>query len=101
MADMKQSRTKGETLLSEREEPEYPYGLSISLDKDGMAKLGITALPEVGAKFSVAAKTFVRSTSAYDDDGDGKSMNLELQITEMELSPGDSKDAAETLFEGE
>ena len=101
MADMKQPKTKGETLLSERpDEPDYPYGLSISLDNDVMAKLGITSLPEVGAKFSFAAKSFVRSTSSFDDNGE-KSMNLELQITEMEIAPGESKNAAETLFEGE
>lgn len=69
----------------EADEPRYPYGLCISLGKDELEKLGITALPKVGSEMMVTAKAVVKSTSAYDTQGEGQDMRVELQITDMDL----------------
>ena len=43
----------------EADEPRYPYGLCISLGKDELEKLGITALPKVGTEMMIMAKCYV------------------------------------------
>lgn len=69
----------------EADEPRYPYGLCISLGKEELEKLGITALPKVGGEMMITAKAVVKSTSAYDTQGEGTDMRVELQITDMDL----------------
>lgn len=69
----------------EADEPRYPYGLCISLGKEELEKLGITALPKVGGEMMITAKAVVKSTSAYDTQGEGQDMRVELQITDMDL----------------
>lgn len=86
MINMKQS-PKSDTLLAEcctSDAPEYPYGLRLSLDTDSLSKLGITELPDVGAVLMLAARVEVVSVSQY-EHADGKSKDLGLQITDMEL----------------
>ena len=73
----------------EADEPRYPYGLCISLGKEELAKLGITALPKVGGEMMITAKAVVKSTSAYDTQGEGQDMRVELQITDMGLGQTD------------
>ena len=75
----------------ESDEPQYPYGLCISLGKEELEKLGITALPKVGGQMMITAKAFVKSTSAYDTQGQGQDMRVELQITDMDV--GQTEDA--------
>ena len=69
----------------ESDEPRYPYGLCISLGKDELEKLGITALPKVGGEMMITAKAVVKSISEYETQGEGKDMNMSLQITDMEI----------------
>lgn len=64
----------------------YPYGLSISLDDESLAKLGITSLPEVGKQMTLTARVEVCSTSQYADRKGEAEKSLSLQITAMELS---------------
>jgi hypothetical protein len=73
----------------ESDEPRYPYGLCISLGKEELAKLNITALPKVGGEMMITAKAIVKSTSAYDTQGEGQDMRVELQITDMGLGQTD------------
>ena len=75
----------------ESDEPRYPYGLCISLGKEELAKLNITALPKVGGEMMITAKAIVKSTSAYDTQGEGQDMRVELQITDMDI--GQTEDA--------
>lgn len=98
MINMKRS-SEGESSkeLAEYEEPEYPYGLCLHLGMDELEKLGITQLPEVGAQMMISAKAFVKSTSAYETQGDGKTMSVDLQITDMELG-AEKKDPASVMF---
>lgn len=86
MINMKQA-VKREEMPGEIEadEPRYPYGLCISLGKEELEKLGITALPKVGGEMMITAKAVVKSTSAYDTQGQGQDMRVELQITDMDI----------------
>lgn len=63
----------------EKDEPRYPYGLCISLEKEDMDKLGLSNLPKVGTEVSFMAKAVVKGTSAYETQG-GSDMRVELQI---------------------
>jgi hypothetical protein len=69
----------------EADEPRYPYGLCISLGKDELEKLGITALPKVGTEMTIMAKAYVKMTRAYETQGQGEDIGIELQITDMEI----------------
>lgn len=84
----------------EGDEPRYPYGLCLSLGKDELEKLGITALPKVGSEMMVTAKAYVKSTSAYETQGEGEKMSIELQITDMELGSNGAQrqDSAATML---
>lgn len=69
----------------EYEAPQYPYGLSIDLDDDALEKLGITALPKVGAEMMVTAKCVVKSVSSNQMQGGDAESRVCLQITDMEI----------------
>jgi hypothetical protein len=79
--------------------PKYPYGLQICLNDDGLQKLGIDKLPEVGGELIMTAKVIVTSArSSQQMDGD-KESGCDLQITDMALSaPVPSVDAAAVMF---
>jgi hypothetical protein len=102
MANMKQSgesyEAKAETMESDK--PEYPYGLCLHLGKDELTKLGMTELPDVGMQVMISAKAFVKSTSAYDTQDEGKSMNVSLQITDMEVMPGEKQAPESIMYPG-
>lgn len=86
MINMKQAAKREEMPGEiESDEPRYPYGLCISLGKEELEKLGITALPKVGGEMMITAKAVVKSTSAYDTQGQGQDMRVELQITDMDI----------------
>ena len=66
MTNMKMSK-KEATLLAEAspsDQPEYPYGLRISLDSAALDKLGMKKLPEVGAVVEITARAPWCSPSA-------------------------------------
>lgn len=99
MVDMKSKpEVEEKPGMVEADEPRYPYGLCLHLGKDELEKLGVTALPDVGAKMMVHANGYVKSTSAYDTQGDGKSMTVEIQLTELEVVPGEGKSSAEIMY---
>lgn len=87
--------------LAEGDRPRYPWGLSITLDKDALAKLDIgDDLPSVGESYVLVAKVDVVSVSSNQSEG-GSNRSVGLQITEMCLEDGDAKDAAAELYKGE
>lgn len=86
--------------LAEGDAPAYPYGLSINLDDDALTKLGIgDDLPESETEMVLVAKVEVTNVSSSDSAGGGKRRSISLQITEMCLEEGSSKDAADTLYD--
>lgn len=103
MVSMKTTATERKEMTepSEYKGPEYPYGLSISLNNDSLEKLGVEKLPQVGTELLVLAKVKVSSASASDSEY-GSSKNVSLQITEMcleSLSKDEEKLAAK-LYDG-
>jgi hypothetical protein len=101
MINMKQAPEREEKPGEvEMDEPKYPYGLCINLDKDQLDKLGITALPQVGATMMITAKAYVKSTSAYETQG-GKDMSIGLQITDMEIGAAKTQSDQASMLYGE
>lgn len=96
MINMKMSpkEAKEYTEPSASEAPEYPYGLSIDLSDESLAKLGITDLPKVGAEMVINARVVVTSTSSYETQGGEPDKRVCLQITDMELAGAPSGAAA-------
>lgn len=66
--------------------PAYPYGLCLYLDDKTLEKLGFTSMPDVGTKLQLTAIVEVTSNSQRQNQ-DGKTSNMDLQITDMELEP--------------
>lgn len=78
--------------------PKYPWGTSLDLDNDTLAKLGITKLPEVGEEVAITAIAKVTRISANEDQG-GTRQCLGLQITTMEVGiPSQVTSAASKLY---
>lgn len=71
--------------------PAYPYGLTLQLDEETLAKLGAKDLPEVGVEVLLSAKAKVTAVSVneqQDADSDGapdKRRSVSLQITDIDL----------------
>lgn len=65
--------------------PAYPYGLSLYLNDETLTKLGMADLPDVGSKLQLTAIVEVTSNSQRQTQ-DGKTVNMDLQITDMELA---------------
>jgi hypothetical protein len=87
------AEAKAETMLGsgdDDDQPAYPYGLTIQLCDEVLAKLGITDLPPVGTVMQLTALVEVCSVSQYENQ-DGAENNMSLQITDMELANGNSE----------
>jgi len=83
------------------EEPAYPWGLEVNLDNEGLDRLKVDPLPEVGETMLLMARVRVTRVSSTDNEAGGKQRNIALQITDMGLEDGgEKKDAATTLYEG-
>lgn len=78
--------------------PEYPWGLTLSLNDESMTQLGMTTLPAVGSKVRITAMATVTSTSADTTQGGETEKRTGLQITDMELASDAGKSAADTLY---
>lgn len=102
LINMKQSN-KSETGIApaESEAPRYPYGLELRLDKESLDKLGVKTLLSVGTEIMITAKAYVSSTSAYEYQGEGKEINMGLQITDLALSATVQSQDKATLLYGE
>lgn len=79
--------------------PEYPYGLTLSLCDESLAKLGITAMPSVGSTMTIHAVVAVTSVNQNETQSGGVDKSLGLQITDMDLS-GPARDQATRLYGG-
>lgn len=79
----------------------YGYGLRIRLNDDQCEALGITTPPTAGSKVSINAVAFVaEATQRTEEDGDDKGPDvcIELQITDMEVTPSRGVVDAKVLF---
>lgn len=79
--------------------PAYPWGLVLCLDDDSLKKLGIDKLPDVGEVLTLNALVTVTSNSQRQNQ-EGKTSSMDLQVTDMALSTGPEKTAAQSLYSG-
>jgi hypothetical protein len=79
--------------------PKYPYGLTLNLDDEVLAKLGITTPPTVGTRMMVTAMVNVTSTSQYATQS-GTDASVNLQITDMDLTGAPASDQAQRMYPG-
>lgn len=101
MVNMKMSAEEAKEQNSgptEAEGPKYPYGLSLNLDNDTLAKLGIGTGVEVGDEVTITAKAKVTSKSGYETMVGGAENSIGLQITDMDVS-GETSKASKTLYD--
>ena len=78
------------------EEPIYPYGLSIRLEKEELKKLGITDLPSVNQPFMLEGKCIVKSVSAGASTiggGESEHASVELQLTHLGIESMEEEQA--------
>lgn len=78
--------------------PDYPCGLTISLDDVSLKKLGITELPEVGDEYHLIAVAKVTSlSSSASEKSEENRMTLQicyLQAVHEDEEPGEKETAA-------
>ncbi len=78
--------------------PRYPWGLSLTLDNEGLEKLGLDDLPEVGATMTLTARVAVTACSMNQSEGGDERRSVSLQITDMALDAGKKKSAESALY---
>ena len=93
LVSMKSS--KGSTISTgEMKEPDYPWGLRITLDKEQLKALGWDKMPEIGKEKMIYAKAKV--ISAHMSEGEeGRHKSVELQITDMYCDKGEKSEGYE------
>lgn len=101
MINMKLTRdeAKDQIACEPGEGPAYPWGLCLYLDDDVLQKLGMTALPDVGTRLMLHAVVEVTSNSQRQTQ-EGKTVSMDLQITDMDLKPEQGPSAASLLYGG-
>lgn len=65
--------------------PDYPYGLKITLEPDSYEKLGLKEPPDIGEKFMMLASVEVCSLYSDKSYGDKPRISMGLQIQAMDL----------------
>lgn len=96
MVDMARSdEEKAEAIVgnmpSVADQPDYPYGLSISLSHDDLAKLDLEDDCEVGDMIDLRAFAKVTSCSKREVGGKAET-RIELQITHLSVENEDTED---------
>lgn len=76
---------------------DYPYGLRICLDAATLKKLGLKPL-KVGARVTLSGFADVVSCGMSESAEYGESCSMDLQITDLDLSPMDPKSAASAFY---
>lgn len=83
--------------------PKYPYGLCLCLNDESLKKLGISDPLPVGTEVVITARAKVTSAGAREEIDGGKYANMDLQITDMEISTGAGRsndDIAKAMYPG-
>lgn len=83
--------------------PKYPWGLSICMGDEALAKLGIGLMP-VGTEIMLVARATVTGTSSRQRQSGDNSQDMDVQITAMDLSPAQQEDvmsrASKSIYSG-
>jgi hypothetical protein len=98
MKDMKCSKSDTEeypTNVGMSAGSRYPYGLRLTLENDGLKKLGMDKLPKVGAKIYIEAMGVVESVRQNSSAKGEEYRCVEIQLQKIGLddSPSSMEDA--------
>lgn len=100
LTDMKMTKAeKKETspmAVSEYSGPDFPYGLKVCLDNASLEKLGLDALPKVGAKMSISAVGVVVEVSQHESKNH-ESRRVEIQIQRLGVEDEDESDELDSI----
>lgn len=77
-----------EPMAPDADRPLFPYGTSLYLNDETLAKLGIDEMPDVGTTLLITAVAKVTGTSEREYEG-GSHRTLDIQFTEMSLEEGE------------
>lgn len=91
MARSKEEKKKESMPMERSSGPDYPYGLRVDLDHDGLKKVGMDKLPEVGSEIKLHAKAHVVSARSEKHEG-GEERSVGLQITHLGIHHEEGKD---------
>lgn len=105
MALVSMKTNENDNIVSSTSDNPYGYGLTINLNDDQCAALGVTEPIKAGTKMQIVAAAFVtRASESVDTDGDGdpggNEVTLCLQITDMELTQGEASKPATSILYG-
>lgn len=94
--DKKEMESKAETMVVDSSAPEggpqYPWGLTVRLEKESLDKLGIDLADySLGDIINLTAKCCVKELRQSEGEGD-QSKTVELQITDMGIEKEDDQD---------
>lgn len=87
----------GSSILSSVDEDQFPFGLTVNLEDESIRKLGLGPV-SVGDKMTLVAAVKVTRMSEREDEEDGLSRDVTLQITDMQLESGEPEDVITTLY---
>ena len=83
------------------EEPVYPYGLCITLEKEELKKLGIKELPDTDETYILEAKCIVKSVSTSKGSivgGNNEEATVRLQLTHISLEEPEEHEEQMQLY---
>ena len=96
----KEAKTMGGPVEAIQDQPKYPYGLRITLNDETLKKMGIKDLPKAGEKMKIYAAVDVAESAANDTMDGGKSLRMELQITDLAIMGEAEKESTEKKIYG-
>lgn len=78
--------------------PRYPYGSKLCFDTNEVEKLGISGMP-AGQVVTVTGKAFIGYVSASQEADGEKNQRMEVQLTDIEITPVKGKKSADEMAE--
>lgn len=89
LTNMKRSKKERKNAEVAFDEPQFPFGLSITLDDESLSKLGIKALPAVGEQMIVVGVGPVESVSQNERSGSKRNRSVTIQLEQLEVGAVD------------
>jgi hypothetical protein len=100
LVSMKMKKSESNTALAmPAEAPEYPYGLSLTLDTSALDKLGLDVTElEVGSKKMIMAEATVTAISSNESQGGTPQQSVSLQITDLACEEMDTDSTEDKIY---
>jgi hypothetical protein len=99
-AEKKAERARFDAPMASPDAPDYPWGLTVTLDGATLDKLGIKDLPEVGAEVEMMVMAKVVGAN-IDVNEKAERREVRLQITQMAIEAEDDGEDAKKPRRGD